>query len=159
ITSIGGFNIAAGDVLVRYTFYGDADLNGQIDFDDYVRTHTRFNSQRPRWSHRDFNYDHTPHLPDYLLLDPGFNWPRLLRCLARSRNEDNKHEARNSLAASLFKTAPMLLRSGGAGRPRIECARRGPFLDQHRGRTIRDGIQLAERVHRRRAGFRVLPQL
>ena len=37
------FNIAAGDILGRYTFYGDTDLNQVIDFDDYGRTGAGFN--------------------------------------------------------------------------------------------------------------------
>ena len=36
ISSIGGFNISAGETLARYTLYGDANLNGVVNFDDYA---------------------------------------------------------------------------------------------------------------------------
>jgi hypothetical protein len=29
-------------VLVRYTYYGDTDFNGRVNFDDYVRTDNGF---------------------------------------------------------------------------------------------------------------------
>ena len=33
-----------GEVLVKYTWYGDTDFNGAVDLDDHVRLDNRFNS-------------------------------------------------------------------------------------------------------------------
>jgi hypothetical protein len=73
ITSIGGFNIAAGDVLVRYTLYGDTDLNQVIDGDDYARTDNGFNTAATGWTNGDFDYNDLIDGDDYALIDLGFN--------------------------------------------------------------------------------------
>jgi len=72
ISSIGGFNIAAGDILLRHTFYGDADLNGRVNFDDYVRTDTGFNTHRTGWTNGDFNFNGIINFDDYVLIDLAF---------------------------------------------------------------------------------------
>jgi hypothetical protein len=58
---------------VRYTRYGDADLNGVVDFDDYVRTDAGFNGNRTGWTNGDFNYDNGVDFDDYVLIDQGYN--------------------------------------------------------------------------------------
>jgi hypothetical protein len=73
ISSIGGFNIAPGDMLVRYTWYGDADLNGRVNFDDYVRTDNGFNNHRTGWVNGDFDYNSQIDFDDYVLIDLAFN--------------------------------------------------------------------------------------
>ena len=37
-------------VLVKYTYYGDTDFNGVVNFDDYSRTDAGFNGDRPAGS-------------------------------------------------------------------------------------------------------------
>jgi hypothetical protein len=72
-TSIGPFTIAAGDTLLRYTYYGDADRNGVVNFDDYARTDLGFSTSRTGWSNGDFNYDNVINFDDYALIDLAFN--------------------------------------------------------------------------------------
>ena len=55
----------AGDVLVRYTSYGDADLNGVVNFDDYARTDPGFANSRTGWVNGDFDYDNVVNFDDY----------------------------------------------------------------------------------------------
>ncbi|MBC8107292.1 MAG: hypothetical protein H7Z14_11930, partial [Anaerolineae bacterium] len=41
-----GFTVANSDILVKYTYYGDVDFNGLVDFDDYSRIDAGFNNNR-----------------------------------------------------------------------------------------------------------------
>jgi hypothetical protein len=60
-------------VLVRFTRYGDTDLNGLINFDDYVRTDNGFNNQLASWINGDFDYNGVINFDDYVLIDFAFN--------------------------------------------------------------------------------------
>jgi len=58
-SSFGDVTGLTGDeILVRYTFYGDADLSGTVDFDnDYILWQTGFLNGLSGWVFGDFNYD------------------------------------------------------------------------------------------------------
>jgi Ca2+-binding RTX toxin-like protein len=60
-------------VLVKYTYYGDADFNGKVNFDDYVRTDSGFNNHRTGWTNGDFDGKGQVNFDDYVLIDLAFN--------------------------------------------------------------------------------------
>jgi hypothetical protein len=60
-------------VLVRYTYYGDADFNGKVTFDDYVKTDNGFNNHLTSWAAGDFDGNGVVNFDDYVLLDMAFN--------------------------------------------------------------------------------------
>jgi hypothetical protein len=60
-------------VLVKYTYYGDSDFNGRVNFDDYVRTDNGFNNHRSGWMNGDFDLNGSVNFDDYVLLDLAFN--------------------------------------------------------------------------------------
>jgi hypothetical protein len=60
-------------VLVKYTYYGDSDFNGKVNFDDYVHTDNGFNNHQTGWSNGDFNGDGQINFDDYVLIDLAFN--------------------------------------------------------------------------------------
>jgi hypothetical protein len=60
-------------VLVRYTYYGDADFNGRVNFDDYVRTDNGYNNHRSGWLNGDFDGNGQVNFDDYVLIDLAFN--------------------------------------------------------------------------------------
>jgi hypothetical protein len=62
-----------GAAVVKYTYYGDADFNGKVNFDDYVRTDNGFNNHRTGWLNGDFNGNGTVNFDDYVLIDLAFN--------------------------------------------------------------------------------------
>jgi autotransporter-associated beta strand protein len=64
---------AEGDVLVKYTYYGDANLDGQVDSSDYSRIDAGFVSQLTGWGNGDFNYDGAVNGSDYTLIDNAFS--------------------------------------------------------------------------------------
>jgi hypothetical protein len=64
---------AAADTLVKYTWYGDTDFNGNVNFDDYVRTDNGFNNHLSGWLNGDFDLNGTVNFDDYVLIDLAFN--------------------------------------------------------------------------------------
>jgi autotransporter-associated beta strand protein len=67
--TFAGQSVTAGDLLVMYTYAGDADLNGKLDGDDYVRLDQGFGNNSTGWSNGDFNYDGKINGDDYFILD------------------------------------------------------------------------------------------
>jgi uncharacterized repeat protein (TIGR03803 family) len=74
-----GLTPGAGDVLARYTFFGDANLDGQVDGSDYSLIDAGFAADQANpgsatgWYNGDFNYDGTVDGSDYALIDNAFN--------------------------------------------------------------------------------------
>jgi len=68
-----GQAVANTDILVKFTYYGDADLNGVVNFDDYSRTDAGFNSGGNTWFQGDFDYNGLVNFDDYSLIDAAFN--------------------------------------------------------------------------------------
>jgi hypothetical protein len=65
----------ASDILVKYTYYGDANLDGRVDGSDYTKIDAGFNSHGALtgWLNGDFNYDGKIDGRDYTLIDNAFN--------------------------------------------------------------------------------------
>jgi autotransporter-associated beta strand protein len=75
-TSLGAFdglNVSDTDVLVKYTYYGDANLDGKIDGSDYSRIDNGSPGGLTGWYNGDFNYDGVINGSDYTLIDNAFN--------------------------------------------------------------------------------------
>jgi hypothetical protein len=60
-------------VLVKYTYYGDTDFNGRVNFDDYVRTDAGFNNHASGWLNGDFDLNGIVNFDDYVLIDLAFS--------------------------------------------------------------------------------------
>ena len=57
LTALGGSSTSDGDILVMYTYYGDANLSGNIDGSDYSLIDNGFINHLTGWYNGDFNYD------------------------------------------------------------------------------------------------------
>ena len=68
-----GQPVGPGDVIARYTYYGDANLDGRVDLADYTRLDAGFLAKRTGWQNGDFNYDGAVDASDYTLADNAFN--------------------------------------------------------------------------------------
>jgi fibronectin-binding autotransporter adhesin len=75
-----GLSPAATDVLVKYTYYGDTNLDGVVDGSDYSRIDAAYlnnlnssNASLTGWFNGDFNYDGVVDGSDYTLIDNAFN--------------------------------------------------------------------------------------
>lgn len=71
-----GQTVGGGDVLVKYTWYGDADLSGKVDGTDYTLIDHGYNAGAIGWQNGDFNYDGQVDGTDYSLIDNAFNMQR-----------------------------------------------------------------------------------
>jgi autotransporter-associated beta strand protein len=72
-TSFDGQTVYSADVLVKYTYYGDANLDGQVDGTDYSRIDNGYLNNFTGWYNGDFNYDGVVNGSDYTLIDNDFN--------------------------------------------------------------------------------------
>ena len=72
-TSFDNLSIAPTETLVKYTWYGDTDFNGIVNFDDYVRTDNGFNNNLTGWLNGDFDGNGQVNFDDYVLIDLAFN--------------------------------------------------------------------------------------
>ena len=68
-----GQPVASTDLLVRFTIYGDANLDGRVDVADYTRTDAGYLLGSTGWADGDFNYDRAVDASDYTLIDNAFN--------------------------------------------------------------------------------------
>jgi hypothetical protein len=77
--SFGGQTALTGDVLVMYTYAGDANLNGMIDGDDFFRIDSGYatrNEVSPLlgWVNGDFDYSGRIDADDYFLIDSAYSF-------------------------------------------------------------------------------------
>ncbi len=73
-SSFDGQTVTNTDVLVKYTFNGDANLDGVVNGSDYTLIDNSFNTGAPAtWRNGDFNYDGVVNGDDYMLIDNSFN--------------------------------------------------------------------------------------
>jgi T5SS/PEP-CTERM-associated repeat protein/autotransporter-associated beta strand protein len=62
-----------GDILARYTYYGDANLDGKVDGSDDTLIDNGFLTHLTGWFNGDFNYDGVVNGSDYSLIDNAFD--------------------------------------------------------------------------------------
>jgi autotransporter-associated beta strand protein len=72
-TTFEGLSLGTGDVAVKYTYYGDANLDGKVDSSDYTLIDNGFLNHLTGWQNGDFNYDGVVNGSDYTLIDNAFN--------------------------------------------------------------------------------------
>jgi hypothetical protein len=80
LNSFDNVSVNDGDVLVKYTYYGDATLTGSVTSADYLQIDNAFNNNSnvmntplTGWYNGDFNYDGVINGDDYTLIDNAFN--------------------------------------------------------------------------------------
>ena len=72
-TTFDGQPAVMTDVLVKFTYVGDATLDGKVDATDYSRIDSGTLTQATGWFNGDFNYDGVVNGSDYTLADNTFN--------------------------------------------------------------------------------------
>jgi hypothetical protein len=60
-----GQTITGTDTLVMYTYGGDANLDGKLNVDDYIKIDSGIAAGLTGWSNGDFNYDGKINIDDY----------------------------------------------------------------------------------------------
>jgi filamentous hemagglutinin len=69
--TFAGQTVHGSDTLVMYTYGGDANLDGQINIDDYsnIDGSVAVGGQLKGWFNGDFNYDGDVNIDDYSIID------------------------------------------------------------------------------------------
>src|SRR4029079_7317329 len=106
--------IDSSAVLVKYTWYGDTDLNGLVDFDDYSRIDAGFNNNRTGWENGDVDYNGIIDFDDYSLIDQAFNTQSgtLRRAMSYLDGGDRSDDGMNTPALQFVE--PPFARFGNA---------------------------------------------
>jgi hypothetical protein len=68
-----GVTIGADALIVRPTLYGDATLDGTVNFDDLLKLAANYNQSGAYWTDGDFTYDGTVNFDDLLKLAANYN--------------------------------------------------------------------------------------
>jgi GH43 family beta-xylosidase len=75
-TSFAGVTgLTSNDVLVKYTYYGDADLSGAVTLDDFTLFLRGYQGSATTWFEGDFDYDGLVSLDDFTLFLAGYQQP------------------------------------------------------------------------------------
>ncbi|MCY2952434.1 MAG: hypothetical protein NTU53_10705 [Planctomycetota bacterium] len=64
--------VGIGSILVKYTWNGDANLDGVVNADDYFLADSGYVTQKGGWHNGDFNYDGVVNADDYFMIDSAF---------------------------------------------------------------------------------------
>jgi len=67
-----GIAVTKNDILVKYSWNGDANLDGVVNADDYFRIDSGFITQVGGFQNGDLNYDGVVNADDYFLIDKAF---------------------------------------------------------------------------------------
>jgi hypothetical protein len=103
-TTFKGASTGLNDILVMYTYYGDANLDGKVDGSDYSRIDNGYLNHLSGWANGDFNYDGVVDGSDYTLIDNAFNRQRgvIQSLIATQSAQPTKTR---TIVASLMPTA------------------------------------------------------
>ena len=84
--SFGPFTVDDSAVLIRATRYGDANLDGTVNLNDFNALAGHFGQSVPAWNRGDFDYDGRANLNDFNLLAGQFGQSALLALPRESRD-------------------------------------------------------------------------
>jgi T5SS/PEP-CTERM-associated repeat protein len=73
-TTFNGIPVTVDDVLVKFTYTGDGNLDGAVTFDDYAAMDAAFFGTIPNlgWATGDINFDDVINFDDYAVVDQAF---------------------------------------------------------------------------------------
>lgn len=95
-----GTSIDNTAVIARYTLKGDANLSGNVNFDDLLKLAQRYN-QAGKWSDGDSNYDGTVNFDDLLSLAQNYGGALAVEGTTLSNDIGGSFSADFALAVSL----------------------------------------------------------
>ena len=88
-----GVTVDDTSVLVRYTRYGDANLDGTANLTDFNRLAANFGASNTLWGQGNFNYDGQTNLLDFNLLAGNFGLPAAAVGRGSDQRSDNQRRA------------------------------------------------------------------
>jgi hypothetical protein len=72
-SSFAGEPVDIDSILVKYSYNGDADVDGDVDADDYAQIDSGFATQQSGYRNGDFDYSGTVNADDYFQIDLAFS--------------------------------------------------------------------------------------
>jgi hypothetical protein len=106
-----------GEILVKYTWNGDANLDGLINADDYFQIDSGYVTQSKGYQNGDFNYDDTINADDYFLIDSAYigqsgplaaSMPEAAVSADVAVQQKAKKAEPDGILSQLFSTEPVL---------------------------------------------------
>ena len=73
MTTFDKIPVSYSDVLIKFTYFGDANFDGKVDGSDYSLIDSGYITHAVGWYNGDFNYDGVINGSDYTLIDNAFN--------------------------------------------------------------------------------------
>jgi hypothetical protein len=119
-SAINGVNVPPDCIIARYTWNGDANVDGVIGLPDYQRIDQGYVNSLTGWQNGDFNYDGLIGLPDYQLIDQAY-----------------VNQGTGMLAAASDRSGPSVLTANEKVAPAVQAA--GPATVFHGSTPIRIG--------------------
>jgi hypothetical protein len=101
--------VADSDTLVKYTYYGDTDFNGRVNFDDYVRIDNGFNNHLAGWMNGDFDENGLVNFDDFVLIDLAFNTQG--QTLTRAMRQTDDLEPQRALVSCISRADALPVRA------------------------------------------------
>ncbi|WP_428940288.1 beta strand repeat-containing protein [Fontivita pretiosa] len=71
-TTFAGQTLSGNEILVKFTYFGDADLSGSIDATDYSLIDNGYVNTLTGWINGDFDYSGSIDATDYALIDNAY---------------------------------------------------------------------------------------
>jgi len=71
-TDFAGQTLSGNEILVKFTYFGDADLSGSIDATDYSLIDNGYVNSLSGWINGDFDYSGSIDATDYALIDNAY---------------------------------------------------------------------------------------
>lgn len=72
VSTFSGQSVSGADVCVRYTYYGDANLDGKVNTSDFNQLAGSFGTTNKDWVNGDFNYDGAVNSQDFNALSGNY---------------------------------------------------------------------------------------
>ncbi|HQY88349.1 MAG TPA: matrixin family metalloprotease, partial [Tepidisphaeraceae bacterium] len=84
LNNVSGVALATTDLVIRYTLYGDTNLNQTVNFTDLLRMSQNYNLAGG-WSKGDFNYDGTVNFEDLLKVAQNYGQSAMSLATTKAR--------------------------------------------------------------------------
>jgi len=104
--TFAGQSVGNKSILMRYTLYGDADLNKTVDTVDFNLLASNFGGTGKRWSRGDFDYNTATDTVDFNLLASKFSQSLPAPALAPDAIQQ-KQAAHGSVTQDIFGDVPI----------------------------------------------------
>jgi fibronectin-binding autotransporter adhesin len=114
-----GRTVNSDSVIVRYTYYGDANLDGQVTLDDYYNWKSGYNADPPgslelNWFWGNYNFDDKVDVDDYYVWKSSYNADPPLPLLPGDAIPDPSYEAGAASATAVPEPGTVTLLAAGA---------------------------------------------